>query len=89
MMRSQHDNRRCVRWRPRACSSVPDDELERLAAPTLFGRWHIAPLVSSFLKAHPGVRVELVLTNRNLDLVEEGLDNGSRPIPKVARLPAS
>ena len=46
----------------------------RVTAPSLFGRWHIAPLVSSFLDAHPGVRVELVLTNRNLDLVEEGLD---------------
>jgi DNA-binding transcriptional LysR family regulator len=34
--------------------------------------------VSTFLDAHPGVRVELVLTNRNLDLVEEGLDVGVR-----------
>lgn len=50
----------------------------RITAPTLFGRWHIAPLVSRFLNAHRGVRVELVLTNRNLDLVEEGLDVGVR-----------
>jgi DNA-binding transcriptional LysR family regulator len=48
--------------------------LLRVTAPSLFGRWHIAPLISSFLNAHAGVRVELVLTNRNLDLVEEGLD---------------
>lgn len=27
-----------------------------------------------FLTVHPGVRVELVLSNRNVDLVEEGLD---------------
>jgi DNA-binding transcriptional LysR family regulator len=46
----------------------------RVTAPSIFGRWHIAPLVSRFLDAHSGVRVELVLTNRNLDLVEEGLD---------------
>lgn len=52
--------------------------LLRITAPTLFGRWHIAPLVSTFLNAHPGVRVELVLTNRHLDLVEEGLDIGIR-----------
>jgi DNA-binding transcriptional LysR family regulator len=43
-----------------------------VTAPSLFGRWHIAPLVWSFLDAHPRVRAELVLTNRNLDLVEEG-----------------
>src|SRR5258707_12513498 len=52
----------------------PLDGVLRVTAPSLFGRWHIAPLVSRFLDAHPGVRVELVLTNRNLDLVEEGLD---------------
>ena len=40
----------------------------------MFGRLHIAPVISEFLNAHPGVRVELVLANRNLDLVEEGLD---------------
>jgi DNA-binding transcriptional LysR family regulator len=45
-----------------------------VTAPSLFGRWHIAPLVWSFLDAHPRIRAELVLTNRNLDLVEEGLD---------------
>jgi DNA-binding transcriptional LysR family regulator len=53
---------------------APLDGVLRVTAPSLFGRWHIAPLVASFLDAHPGVRVELVLTNRNLDLVEEGLD---------------
>ena len=53
---------------------APLDGVLRVTAPSLFGRWHIAPLVSNFLDAHPGVRVELVLTNRNLDLVEEGLD---------------
>ena len=53
---------------------APLDGVLRVTAPSLFGRWHIAPLVSSFLDAHPAVRVELVLTNRNLDLVEEGLD---------------
>jgi DNA-binding transcriptional LysR family regulator len=53
---------------------APLDGMLRMTAPSLFGRWHIAPLVASFLDAHPRVRVELMLTNRNLDLVEEGLD---------------
>jgi DNA-binding transcriptional LysR family regulator len=48
--------------------------LLRVTAPSLFGRWHVTPIVASFLDAHPGIRIELVLTNRNLDLVEEGLD---------------
>jgi DNA-binding transcriptional LysR family regulator len=48
--------------------------LLRVTAPSLFGRWHITPIVASFLDAHPGIRVELVLTNRNLDLIEDGLD---------------
>ena len=46
----------------------------RITAPSLFGRLHIAPIILNFLNAHPGVRVELVLANRNLDLVDEGLD---------------
>ena len=58
----------------RETRDAPLRGLLRVTAPTLFGRWHIAPLVSSFLDAHPGVRVELILNNRNLDLVEEGID---------------
>jgi DNA-binding transcriptional LysR family regulator len=46
----------------------------RVTAPLVFGRRHIAPIVASFLDAHPGVRGELVLADRNLDLVAEGLD---------------
>lgn len=53
---------------------TPLQGLLRITAPSLFGRWHIAPLVFSFLDAHPGVRIDLVLTNRNLDLIDEGLD---------------
>jgi DNA-binding transcriptional LysR family regulator len=48
--------------------------LLRITAPTVFGRRHVAPLVTSFLDAHPGVRIELVLSDRNLDLIDEGLD---------------
>ena len=48
--------------------------LVRVTAPVLFGQRHVTPLVLGFLKAHPGVRVELLFSDRNLDLVEEGLD---------------
>jgi DNA-binding transcriptional LysR family regulator len=60
---------------------APLHGLLRVTAPFLFGRWHIAPIVRNFLDAHPGVRAELVLTNRNLDLVEEALDVGVRVGP--------
>jgi len=53
---------------------APLQGLLRITAPSLFGRWHVAPLVGSFLDAHPGIQVELVLTNYDLDLVTEGLD---------------
>jgi DNA-binding transcriptional LysR family regulator len=46
----------------------------RVTAPRLFGRRHVAPLVSAFLAAHPGLRVELALNDRNVDLLEDGID---------------
>ncbi|MCJ2133068.1 LysR family transcriptional regulator [Methylobacterium sp. J-026] len=48
--------------------------LVRVTAPVLFGRIHVAPLVSGFLDAYPETQVELLLADRNLDLVEEGID---------------
>jgi DNA-binding transcriptional LysR family regulator len=46
----------------------------RVAAPLVFGRLHMAPVVTAFLAAQPRVSVELVLSDRNADLVEEGID---------------
>lgn len=46
----------------------------RITAPILFGRWHITPIVTTFLNLHPGMQVELVFSNDNLDLIKEGLD---------------
>ena len=46
----------------------------RVTAPLVFGRRHITPIVASFLDAHPGIRVDLVLSDRNLDMVDDGLD---------------
>jgi DNA-binding transcriptional LysR family regulator len=52
--------------------------LLRVTAPVQFGRRYVAPLVASFLDAYPAARVELVLNDRNLDLIEEGLDMAVR-----------
>jgi DNA-binding transcriptional LysR family regulator len=39
-----------------------------------FGRRHVTPLVATFLDRFPETQVELVLHDRNLDLIEAGLD---------------
>ena len=46
----------------------------RVTAPTSFGGCVIAPLTATFLQRFPEVRVELDLTNRRVDLVDEGVD---------------
>jgi DNA-binding transcriptional LysR family regulator len=46
----------------------------RVTAPLLFGRRHITPIVGGFLDAHPDLRVDLVLADRNLDLMEDEID---------------
>jgi DNA-binding transcriptional LysR family regulator len=45
-----------------------------IAAPQVFGRLHIAPLVCEFLVLNPKVRAELVLGDRIVNLVEDGID---------------
>lgn len=50
----------------------------RITASVLFGRLHAAPAVNAFVAKHPAVRVELVLLDRAVDLIEEGLDVGVR-----------
>jgi DNA-binding transcriptional LysR family regulator len=55
-------------------SRTPVRGLLRVTAPLQFGRRHIAPLVVSFLNEFPDTQVELVLHDRNLDLIEQSLD---------------
>ena len=46
----------------------------RLAAPLSFGLVHLAPIVTAFMVEHPGMRVDLDLSDWQLDLVGEGVD---------------
>ncbi|MFZ5512447.1 MAG: LysR family transcriptional regulator [Pseudomonadota bacterium] len=46
----------------------------KISAPAGFGRKHVAPLVSKFLEVNPEVTVNLDLTDRLVDLVNEGVD---------------
>ncbi len=57
-----------------SAAQAPVRGLLRITAPVQFGRRHVAPIVSAFLNDHPGIRIELTLNDRNLDLIEEGLD---------------
>ena len=45
-----------------------------VTAPLVFGRRHVTPVVTAFLDAHPQVVVDLLLSDRNLDLIDEHLD---------------
>lgn len=46
----------------------------RLSVPTTYGHYRLPPLLARFALACPQVRVELSITNRNVDLVAEGYD---------------
>jgi DNA-binding transcriptional LysR family regulator len=55
-------------------AEAPLRGLLRVTAPLQFGRRHVAPLVIGFLESFSEMQVELVLNDRNLSLVEQGLD---------------
>lgn len=46
----------------------------RITAPAGFGRRHVAPLVPGFLARHPEVSMSLNLSDRVVDIVNEGVD---------------
>ena len=57
----------------------------RLAAPMGFGVVNVSPLVADFLLAHPGVEIDLHLSDARVDIVAEGFDVALR----IADLPDS
>jgi DNA-binding transcriptional LysR family regulator len=48
--------------------------LLRVNAPMSFGQLALAPALSPFLSRHPDLRVELVLDDRRIDVIEGGFD---------------
>lgn len=56
-----------------------------VTAPVTFGRLALAPMLGAFLAAHPRITASLVLVDRVVNLVEEGIDVGIR----IGRLPDS
>ena len=48
--------------------------LLRISAPVTFGEMQLSPLLPKFLALYPDLKVELVLTNSAIDMLEEGID---------------
>jgi DNA-binding transcriptional LysR family regulator len=46
----------------------------RIGAPATFGRLHVLPLIPTLLALHPGLQVDLVLSDFMRDMVEDGID---------------
>jgi len=46
----------------------------RIGAAVTFARLHVLPALKSFLDQHPNLSIELVLDDRSVDLLEEGVD---------------
>jgi len=56
-----------------------------ISAPVGFGRLHVSPVVSAYLKRHPDVSCDLRLSDRMVNLVEDGVDLAIR----IGHLPDS
>ena len=69
--------------------NAPQGELT-ITAPIVFGRLHVVPIVTEFLRAYARVDVRLLLADRALNLIEDRVDLAVRigPLPD-SRLMAS
>jgi DNA-binding transcriptional LysR family regulator len=67
---------------PPASFTPPRGELI-LTAPVFFGRLHILPVVTDFLASYPEINVRLLLSDRNLHLIDDHVDMAVRigPLP--------
>lgn len=46
----------------------------RISMPTTYGHFRVLPLLPLFLKSYPQVCIEIDISNRNIDFVDEGFD---------------
>ena len=55
----------------------------RVCAPVTLARLHIVPSLPAFLAEHPALDIDLILDDRRIDLIEEGIDVAIRagPLP--------
>lgn len=62
-------------------STLDVSGLVRIAAPSTFGRLHVLPLIPELLARHPGLRIDLVLSDAVRDMVEDRIDLAIRLSP--------
>ena len=70
-------------------SGTPKGSL-RISAPSIFAERHLMPLIGEFTKMYPEVRAEIMVSDRYVDLVDEGYDlairiSGSEDSDLIAR----
>jgi DNA-binding transcriptional LysR family regulator len=53
---------------------VQPQGLLRVSAPVAFGRAHVGPVCRELVLAYPKISIDLVLTDRMVDLIDEGID---------------
>jgi DNA-binding transcriptional LysR family regulator len=53
---------------------VEPQGLLRVSAPVAFGRAHVGPVCRDLVSTHPKISIDLRLTDRMVDLIEEGVD---------------
>ena len=46
----------------------------KISSSMSFGRLHVAPLIPKFMQRYPKLQIDLVMDDRNIDLVAEGID---------------
>jgi len=46
----------------------------KISSPMSFGRLHVAPLIPKFMQRYPKLHIDLVMDDRNIDLVAAGID---------------
>jgi DNA-binding transcriptional LysR family regulator len=53
----------------------------RISAPATYGEQRLAPIIGAYAALYPQVNIDLVLSNRVVDMVEEGIDVAIRSGP--------
>lgn len=57
----------------------------RVAMPVSFALLHVGPIINAYLKRYPEVKIDILLNDRRVDLIEEGVDLAIR----IGQLPES
>ena len=71
-----HARRLLAAYESAVCGNLaaPPQGLLRITAPMVFGRRYMTPVVTKFLMRHAEIQVDLFLSDRNVDLIDNGID---------------